>query len=213
MTWSPEQTEEKGDEWRSCVGSGFGKNTAVEPSCCVMAGKAVAVTDWEGVTAAPLQFLSLSLREEKYNPSIWPSWKMIQFEHSLEKYSSNVARRQRDSFSFFFFLRLTKGQHAKILLGCLPVILYVHQTKQGWQRTTQLSFECTCFQCKSRDVICAPQQDVVSCHSRRICVQNKFIYSTSPHLAKQSDDVSHYRTKWLVKMDFFFFCSVGSFSL
>lgn len=44
------------------------QSTAVEPSCCVMVGKAVAVTDWEGVTAAPLQFLE-SITQRRKNIS------------------------------------------------------------------------------------------------------------------------------------------------
>lgn len=68
MTWRMSH------KWRRWIGAEFRLDAAEEPSCCVMAGKTVAVTDWEGVTAAHL-CLSLSLEDRnKTHPSVLYGW-------------------------------------------------------------------------------------------------------------------------------------------
>lgn len=65
MTQSPEQTEEKGMNGGVVLAVGLAKHSSGALSCCVMAGNAETVTDWEGVAAAPLQFLKVYHSEQK----------------------------------------------------------------------------------------------------------------------------------------------------
>lgn len=76
---------------------------------------------------------SITQRKKIYNPSIWPLWKMIQFDQSIEKKQFKCCLKEEGL--------LCEEQRASmwksIITDCLPASLYVQQTKQGWLRTEQ----------------------------------------------------------------------------
>lgn len=121
---------------------------------------------------------SITQRKKIYNPSIWPLWKMIQFDQSIEKKTVQMLLKGGRIVVWG-----TKGQHVKIHHHRLPSCKSLRSANKAGvtEDRTKRSFGWTCFQFKLGDVIFAPQQDIVSFNFSQ---QKQVNLQPSPHLAE-----------------------------